>query len=84
MNVSTKSMSRNEEDRRRAMKEQERIGEGTKDSTTKHVNDLRRDPPIRVTRSTTNAKQLFHALQYHLGARFIASEHYEFDDLVSI
>jgi tetratricopeptide (TPR) repeat protein len=36
-------------------------------------------PPLLVTRSTTNANQLFHALQFHCGVRFVSSEHYQFD-----
>ena len=36
-------------------------------------------PPLHVTRGTTNANQLFHALQFHCGVRFVASEHYEFN-----
>jgi tetratricopeptide (TPR) repeat protein len=35
--------------------------------------------PLLVSRSTTNANQLFHALQFHCGVRFVSSEHYQFD-----
>ena len=50
-------------------------------STTSSASLSLSNLPIRLTRSTTNAKQLFHALQYHCGVRFVSSEHYEFDDL---